>query len=66
LGGVRSRLRRKLSPGGALSRVIPRFGTFTLAFPLAFAAALIATALVVPLAAGNAPPPMLTIPGMVK
>jgi flagellar biosynthetic protein FliR len=51
---------------GALSRVIPRFGTFTLAFPLAFAAALIATAIVVPLAAGHAPPPMLGIPGVVK
>lgn len=36
---------------GALSRVIPRFASFTLAFPLAFAAALIATTLVVPLAA---------------
>jgi flagellar biosynthetic protein FliR len=51
---------------GALSRVIPRFGTFTLAFPLAFAAALIATAIVVPLAAGHAPPPMLAVPGVVK
>jgi flagellar biosynthetic protein FliR len=51
---------------GALSRVIPRFGTFTLAFPMAFAAALIATAIVVPLAAGRVPPPMLGIPGMVK
>jgi flagellar biosynthetic protein FliR len=51
---------------GTLSRVIPRFGTFTLAFPLAFAAALIATAIVVPLAAGRVPPPMLGIPGMVK
>jgi flagellar biosynthesis protein FliR len=51
---------------GALSRVIPRFGTFTLAFPLAFAAALIATAIVVPLAAFHAPPPMLGIPGVVK
>jgi flagellar biosynthetic protein FliR len=35
---------------GSLSRVIPRFGSFTLAFPLAFAAALIATAIVVPYA----------------
>jgi flagellar biosynthetic protein FliR len=51
---------------GTLSRVIPRFATFTLAFPLAFAAALIATAIVVPLAAGRVPPPMLLIPGMVK
>ena len=38
---------------GALSRVIPRFASFTLAFPLAFAAALIATTLVVPVAAGR-------------
>lgn len=30
---------------GALSRAVPRFGSFTLAFPLAFAAALIATVL---------------------
>jgi flagellar biosynthesis protein FliR len=51
---------------GALSRVIPRFGTFTLAFPLAFAAALIVTAIVVPLAAGHAPAPVLGIPGVVK
>ncbi|HLY03950.1 MAG TPA: flagellar biosynthetic protein FliR [Candidatus Cybelea sp.] len=51
---------------GTLSRVVPRFGTFTLAFPLAFAAALIATALVVPFAAGRVPPPMLGVPGMVK
>ena len=33
---------------GALSRVVPRFGSFTLAFPLAFAAALVATAIAVP------------------
>jgi hypothetical protein len=33
---------------------------------MAFAAALIATAIVVPLAAGRVPPPMLGIPGMVK
>jgi flagellar biosynthetic protein FliR len=51
---------------GALSRVIPRFGTFTLAFPLAFAAALIATAIVVPLAAAEAPPATLGIPGFAK
>lgn len=51
---------------GALSRVIPRFGTFTLAFPLAFAAALIATTIVVPLAARHAPVPTLGVPGTVK
>jgi flagellar biosynthesis protein FliR len=33
---------------GALSRVVPRFGSFTLAFPLAFAAALVMTVIVVP------------------
>jgi flagellar biosynthesis protein FliR len=47
---------------GALSRVVPRFGSFTLAFPLAFAAALIATAIAVPLAAEHAPAPLLAIP----
>ena len=43
---------------GALSRVIPRFGSFTLAFPLAFAAALVATAIAVPCAARHAPEPI--------
>ena len=33
---------------GALSRVVPRFGSFTLAFPLAFAAALVMTAIGLP------------------
>ncbi len=33
---------------GALSRVVPRFGSFTLAFPLAFAAAIVTTAIAVP------------------
>jgi len=47
---------------GALSRVIPRFGSFTLAFPLAFAAALVATAIAVPLAASRVPAPVLAIP----
>jgi flagellar biosynthetic protein FliR len=47
---------------GSLSRVIPRFGSFTLAFPLAFAAALIATAIVAPPAAGHAPSPATAIP----
>lgn len=47
---------------GSLSRVIPRFGSFTLAFPLAFAAAVIATALVVPFAGDRAPLPVTTIP----
>jgi flagellar biosynthetic protein FliR len=47
---------------GTLSRVIPRFGSFTLAFPLAFAAALIVTAISVPWAAQHVPEPILTIP----
>ncbi len=47
---------------GALSRVVPRFGSFTLAFPLAFAAALVATAIAAPLVAEHAPAPLLTIP----
>lgn len=47
---------------GALSRVVPRFGSFTLAFPLAFAAALVATAISAPLVAEHAPAPLLSIP----
>jgi flagellar biosynthesis protein FliR len=47
---------------GALSRVIPRFGSFTLAFPLAFAAALVATAVAVPIVASRIPSPLLAIP----
>jgi flagellar biosynthesis protein FliR len=47
---------------GSLSRVIPRFGSFTLAFPLAFAAALVATAMAVPIVAAHASAPLLSIP----
>lgn len=47
---------------GALSRVIPRFGSFTLAFPLAFAAALVATAVTVPFVTDHPPTPLLSIP----
>lgn len=43
---------------GALSRVVPRFGSFTLAFPLAFAAAIVATAIAVPLVTARAPAPL--------
>jgi flagellar biosynthesis protein FliR len=43
---------------GAISRVIPRFGSFTLAFPLAFAAALIATAIALPVLTAQAPAPV--------
>ncbi len=47
---------------GTLSRVIPRFGSFTLAFPLAFAAALVATAIGLPVIAEHVPRPLLAIP----
>lgn len=47
---------------GSLSRVIPRFGSFTLAFPLAFGAALVATAVAVPIVAQRLPAPLLSIP----
>ncbi|MBV9719608.1 MAG: flagellar biosynthetic protein FliR [Candidatus Eremiobacteraeota bacterium] len=47
---------------GALSRVIPRFGSFTLAFPLTFAAALIATAICMPVMAVHVREPLLSIP----
>ena len=49
---------------GALSRVVPRFGSFTLAFPLAFAVALVATAIVVPFAAQRIGVPVPAIPGL--
>lgn len=48
---------------GALSRAVPRFGSFTLTFPLAFAAALIATVLAVPAVSFSDVIPTLTIPG---
>jgi flagellar biosynthetic protein FliR len=47
---------------GALSRAVPRFGSFTLAFPLAFAAALIVTAVAIPSLAPHVMAPMLAIP----
>lgn len=43
---------------GAISRVIPRFGSFTLAFPLAFAAAIVATAIALPVLTAQAPAPV--------
>jgi flagellar biosynthesis protein FliR len=48
---------------GALSRAIPRFGSFTLVFPPAFGAALIATALAVPVVMQLAGRPLLAFPG---
>jgi flagellar biosynthesis protein FliR len=50
---------------GALSRAVPRFGSFTLAFPLVFGAALVATALALPLLAGMAGHPVLAMPGVI-
>lgn len=49
---------------GALSRAVPRFGSFTLAFPLAFAAALIATALALPLLAQHDMVPVAAMPAL--
>lgn len=47
---------------GALSRAVPRFGSITLAFPLAFAAVLIATVCAVPILAARAGHPFLALP----
>jgi flagellar biosynthesis protein FliR len=49
---------------GAISRAVPRFGSFTLAFPLALAAALVATAIDAPLIAQHSMRPLLAIPGV--
>jgi flagellar biosynthetic protein FliR len=49
---------------GALSRAVPRFGSFTLAFPLAFAAALVATVLGVPSIVPSDLLPVSAIPGV--
>lgn len=51
---------------GALSRTIPRFATFTLSFPLVFGAALIATAIALPLFAARAGHPILVVPGAMR
>lgn len=47
---------------GALSRAIPRFGSVTLAFPLVFAAAIVATAIAAPLFVQQAAHPVLSLP----
>jgi flagellar biosynthesis protein FliR len=47
---------------GGMSRVVPRFASVTLAFPIAFAAALIATALGVPFLAARAGAPVFALP----
>ena len=47
---------------GAISRVIPRFASFTVAFPLVFAVALIATLLTVPLLLARSGEPSMPLP----
>lgn len=47
---------------GALTRVIPRFASFTLSFPIVFAMALIATIAAVPLLLGASAIPWLRVP----
>lgn len=47
---------------GALTRVIPRFASFTLSFPIVFAVALVATAIAVPLLFGQSAVPWLRVP----
>lgn len=48
----------------ALSRTIPRFTTFTLSFPLVFAAVLIVTAISLPILSLRAAHPLLSLPGV--
>jgi flagellar biosynthetic protein FliR len=48
---------------GALSRAVPRFGSFTLAFPMTFGAALIMTALAAPALAVSALARTIALPG---
>jgi flagellar biosynthetic protein FliR len=47
---------------GALTRVIPRFASFTLSFPIVFAMALLATIIAVPLLFGQSAVPWLRVP----
>jgi flagellar biosynthesis protein FliR len=51
---------------GALARVVPRFGSLTLAFPLGFAAALVATVLGVPFLAAHAGVLAIPLPPVAK
>jgi len=46
----------------AMSRIVPRFSSFALSFPLAFGAVLVATAIVIPLVAAKGATPLLTLP----
>lgn len=47
---------------GALSRAVPRFGSFTLTFPLTFGGAIVATALAVPALALSGFAPVVPLP----
>jgi flagellar biosynthetic protein FliR len=47
---------------GALTRVIPRFASFTLSFPIVFGMALVATIVAVPLLYGRSAIPWLQVP----
>jgi flagellar biosynthesis protein FliR len=47
---------------GALTRVIPRFASFTLSFPIVFAVAIIATVLAVPMLFTTSATPWLRVP----
>jgi len=51
---------------GALTRVIPRFASFTLSFPIIFGMALIATIVAVPLLFGQSAVPWLRIPFLAR
>lgn len=51
---------------GALTRVIPRFASFTLSFPIVFGMALVATIVAVPLVFGQAAVPWLRVPFLVR
>lgn len=48
---------------GALARAVPRFGSLTLSYPLVFGAALVATAMALPVLLGLASAPYLALPG---
>ena len=50
---------------GALCATIPRFGSFTLSFPLVFGAALVAAALALPELVARAQHPVMFLPGLV-
>lgn len=47
---------------GAVARIVPRFSSFTLSFPLVFAAALLVTVVTVPLCAPLAAHPWMPLP----